>query len=76
MSERVRVRRKGICIGDAQKSEGDTDLPLLQKSRHVGIVVIADVLLFPWRWGGLARSVGRVGIRRWEQEKVRGTQKQ
>lgn len=76
MSERVRVREKGSVLGDAHEYAGNTDLPLLQKSRHVGIVVIADVLLFPWRWGGLAGSIGRVGFRRREQEKVRGTQKQ
>lgn len=63
--------------GDRPGSEGGTDLPLLQKSRHVGIIVIADVLLlFPWRWGGFARRVGRAGPRRREQQKVRGTQKQ
>lgn len=75
-SKRVRVREKGSVWGDAQEYAGDTDLPLLQKSRHVGIVVIADVLLFPWRWGGLAGSIGRVGFRRREQQKVRGTEKQ
>lgn len=44
-TEEVRVREKGSVWKDAEECEGDTDLPLLQKSRHVGIIVIADVLL-------------------------------
>lgn len=81
-SQRVtRPREQGLgrkaLDGDRPGSEGSTDLPLLQKSRHVGIIVIADVLLlFPRRWGGFARRVGRAGPGRREQQKVRGTQKQ
>lgn len=58
-------------------SKGSTNLPLLQKSGHVGIIVIADVLLlFPRRWGGFARRVGRADPRRRKKQQVRGKQKQ